>query len=365
MKVARFRILFWLVPVLVVASTSIAQVGTTSILGHVSDPAGAVLPRATVTLVSEATGATRTTTTDAVGQYQFLGLSPGNYTLQVEADGFRTHRRERIEALVDTPTRVSISMEVGAEAELIEVVGGVIGLQTETAAMGNPMSTAQVAGLPLEARNIVALLSLQTGAVFLPGTDEFDPRTGSVIITWLGSGGVGGGTGFASRWDHVVAIAYDGVMDLSTATGCRMHKGRVSTFGEETVAIIPKVLHEHINTAYPAHTCLIGTVLPSGFAQVTICGSTAVYDDEHFSLWERGRGSTNAHLADGTKMTIFFRKPPLRDAGLLPRGGIARFFDFQNRRFSAVVCDRCKYTEFYRTQASGLSKVLDFIGSNG
>jgi len=44
-------------------------------------------------------------------------------------------------------------------------------------------------------------------------------------------------------------------------------------------------------------------------------------------------------------------------------GGIARFFDFQNRRFSAVVCDRCKFTEFYRTQASALSKVLDFVGS--
>jgi len=44
-------------------------------------------------------------------------------------------------------------------------------------------------------------------------------------------------------------------------------------------------------------------------------------------------------------------------------GGIARFFNFQSRRFSAVVCDRCKFTEFYRTRASGLSKVLDFIGS--
>jgi len=46
-------------------------------------------------------------------------------------------------------------------------------------------------------------------------------------------------------------------------------------------------------------------------------------------------------------------------------GGIARFFDFQNRRFSAVVCDRCKFTEFYRTRASALSKVLDFVGSSG
>ena len=44
-------------------------------------------------------------------------------------------------------------------------------------------------------------------------------------------------------------------------------------------------------------------------------------------------------------------------------GGIARFFDFQNRRFSAVVCDQCKFTEFYRTRASTLSKVIDFVGS--
>ena len=92
------------------------------------------------------------------------------------------------------------------------------------------------------------------------------------------------------------------------------------------MAVIPKVLHEHINTAYPAHVCLIGTVLPNGFAQVTLRGSTAVFDDEHFSLWERGRGSTNASLADGTKVTIFFRKPALREDGTLPRGGVARFY---------------------------------------
>ena len=92
------------------------------------------------------------------------------------------------------------------------------------------------------------------------------------------------------------------------------------------MAIIPTALHEHINTAYPQFVCLIGTVLPNGFAQVTPRGSTAVFDDQHFSLWERGRGSTNASLVDGSKVTIFFRKPPLRDAGLLPRGGVARFY---------------------------------------
>jgi hypothetical protein len=92
------------------------------------------------------------------------------------------------------------------------------------------------------------------------------------------------------------------------------------------MAAIPKALHEHINTAFPAHVCLVGTVLPNGHAQITPRGSVAVYDDDHFSIWERGRGSTNASLSDGTKVTIFFRKPPLRESGLLPRGGIARFY---------------------------------------
>jgi hypothetical protein len=92
------------------------------------------------------------------------------------------------------------------------------------------------------------------------------------------------------------------------------------------VSRIPTVLREHIDTAFPAHVCLVATVLPSGFAQVSPRGSTMVYDDQHLALWERGKGSTNAMLANGTKVTVFFRKPSLREAGVLPKGGIARFY---------------------------------------
>ena len=92
------------------------------------------------------------------------------------------------------------------------------------------------------------------------------------------------------------------------------------------MAIIPKVLHDHINTAFPANVCLVATVLPNGFAQVSPRGSTMVFDDEHLALWERGKGSTNAQLRDGTKITVFLRKPQLREAGILPKGGIARFY---------------------------------------
>jgi uncharacterized protein len=92
------------------------------------------------------------------------------------------------------------------------------------------------------------------------------------------------------------------------------------------VATIPRVLHEHINTAFPAHVCLVATVLPNGFAQVTPRGSTMVYDDDHLALWERGKGSTTANLTNGSKVTVFLRKPALREAGILPKGGVARFY---------------------------------------
>lgn len=92
------------------------------------------------------------------------------------------------------------------------------------------------------------------------------------------------------------------------------------------MATIPKTLQPHINTAFPEHVCLVGTVLPNGFAQITPRGSTMVYDDEHIALWERGKGSTTGNLHDGSKMTVYFRKPQLRADGVLPKGGIARFY---------------------------------------
>jgi hypothetical protein len=92
------------------------------------------------------------------------------------------------------------------------------------------------------------------------------------------------------------------------------------------MAVIPKTLVTHIDTAFPNDVCLVATVLPNGYAQVTPRGSTLVFDETHFSLWERGKGSTAENLADGAKVTIYFRKAQLRAEGILPKGGIARFY---------------------------------------
>ena len=91
------------------------------------------------------------------------------------------------------------------------------------------------------------------------------------------------------------------------------------------MATIPKSLHEHVNTAFPKNVIQVATVLPNGYAQVTLRGSTMVLDDDHLALWERGKGSTTDNLADGAKVTFFYRNPDLRET-LLPKAGIARFY---------------------------------------
>ena len=106
------------------------------------------------------------------------------------------------------------------------------------------------------------------------------------------------------------------------------------------MAKIPKILHEHINNAaFSDNVCLIGTVLPNGFAQVTPRGSTMVFDEEHIALWERGRGSTTENLSNGSQATIFFRKSSLRSEGILPLGGIARFYGIAAIHKSGPVCE--------------------------
>jgi hypothetical protein len=92
------------------------------------------------------------------------------------------------------------------------------------------------------------------------------------------------------------------------------------------MAKIPKVLWEPINSAFPANVVLIGTAMPDGFVQISPRGSVLVYDDETIAFWARGRGHTHENMSEGDKVTVFFRDPELRASGVLPRGGIARFY---------------------------------------
>lgn len=156
-----------------------AQQDTTTMSGVISDPQGRVISGATVTLTNSATGTSRDTKSGGDGTYVFTQVPPGTYSIRVEAQGFKASVRENIQLLVRTPATLNIELEVGAVSEIVTVSGGEARINTHDATMGNAFVANQIAQLPLEGRNIVALLSLQPGVTYI-GTDVNDPRNGSV-----------------------------------------------------------------------------------------------------------------------------------------------------------------------------------------
>ncbi len=92
------------------------------------------------------------------------------------------------------------------------------------------------------------------------------------------------------------------------------------------MAKIPNALREPIGTAFPANVVLVGTIMPDGYVQISPRGSTLVFDDETIAFWDRGSGHTHDNMKDGDKVTLFFRDPELRASGVLPAGGVARFY---------------------------------------
>jgi hypothetical protein len=103
---------------------------------------------------------------------------------------------------------------------------------------------------------------------------------------------------------------------------------------------IPKKIQPHIDAAFPQHVCLVGSVQPDGYAQITPRGSTQVYDDDHISLWERGRGSTTGATADGTRLMIYYSNYALMQEGVLPIAGIARLYGRAEVHKSGPIYDR-------------------------
>jgi len=159
------------------ANAASAQVATAGLYGEVTDPQGAAVVGAKVTVTHAGTGATRTAETDNVGRYQFLALSPGRYNLKIEMQGFRTSLRERLDLQVNTTSKLNVEMELGALAETVVVSEAAALINTSDASIGNVIGENQIRQLPLEARNVVGLLSLQPGAVFLPTGDQ---RSGAI-----------------------------------------------------------------------------------------------------------------------------------------------------------------------------------------
>src|SRR5580700_5652622 len=173
--------LFLLVWLTLFVSSAAGQ--STSLLnGSVTDPSGATVVGAKVTLTDPATGLQRATTSTAAGLYQFLDVPPGDYRLEVTASGFTPYLAAKVTLVVQTPATVHIRLQVAGVAESVTVEGAAPLINRTDASLGNVVEQDQIAELPIADRNVVQLLSLQPGVAYLGNNlnSTTDTRSGAV-----------------------------------------------------------------------------------------------------------------------------------------------------------------------------------------
>lgn len=168
--------------VLVFSTFAIAQSLDGTLRGEVTDPSGAVVSGAKVTLTNVATGQTQTTTSTSAGSYVFPNLLVGTYTLTVENAGFQTFSRKNIEVRSNQVTEATARLTVGDAGTTVEVIAGAEVVQTETSQLTNTFNAAQLTNLSTGVGGSVLNL-----ATLAPNTTT---QGGGV----LGAGGSVGGT---------------------------------------------------------------------------------------------------------------------------------------------------------------------------
>ena len=158
------RTLFTLLLLLALTGSVAAQTYRGSIRGTVTDPNNAVIPAATITLVSSATNEQRTSVTDAAGEYVISSLPAGSYTLRVAATNFATFTQTII-VNVNQELRINVSLVVGQVAtDPYMIVSPQSDLKKDSASIGTVIANQQIVGLPLDGRNFYELTLLVPGA---------------------------------------------------------------------------------------------------------------------------------------------------------------------------------------------------------
>ena len=152
------------------ASNTFAQDITARIDGQVTDPAGAVVLSATITLTNTKTGEVRTVQSNDTGGYTITQIQPGTYDLSVRAQGFKEYLSKGLEISVNDRKTINIPLETGAITESITVTSEAPLLQTSPT-VGDVVENRRVVELPLNNRNFMQLLTLVPG-VTGSGTSE-------------------------------------------------------------------------------------------------------------------------------------------------------------------------------------------------
>lgn len=135
----------------VFSCSALAQLGSGQLEGTITDPTGAVIPNATVTVKKVDTGMSRQITTGATGNYRVVDLQPGTYDIAVTHAGFRS-ASVRMDVVVGTTVTADIKLSLIAGSETVEVTAAAPALDTEKTDVGNVISKQEIGTLPVIGR---------------------------------------------------------------------------------------------------------------------------------------------------------------------------------------------------------------------
>lgn len=176
----------------VTAHFTFAQAGgTASLQGAVTDPTGAAITGASVTLTNNETKVARNTVTDSEGRYSLPNVPPGPYTFTVTATSFKGYTQSGLVLEVGSSITISPTLSVGASTETIEVASSGVAIETESATYKQVIDQKRITELPLNGRQPTQLVLLAGGAVTAPSGDMVGSKNyiTSVVISVAGSQG--------------------------------------------------------------------------------------------------------------------------------------------------------------------------------
>lgn len=165
--------------------------GTASVSGTITDPMGAIVPNAAVTLTNTERGTSRSTVTDQTGLYSLPNVPVGAYALKVTAAGFQTSIRQGVLEVGNSLT-LNVQLAVGAAAaEQVEVMATGAAVETESSTFKQVIDSARITEMPLNGRQATQLVLISGGAVAAPSNDMVGSKNyaSSVVINVAGGQG--------------------------------------------------------------------------------------------------------------------------------------------------------------------------------
>ncbi len=215
-----------------------------SLSGLITDAHGAIVQGAVIKATNADTAATRAGISSERGQYELVQVPPGKYSVTVEKPGFRVNSTEVV-LQTNTPSTLDVKLEVGAVTETISVNAEAAVINTENASVGNPFTEKQIKEIPLQTRNIVALLGVQPGVA--PTGEVLGARRdqNNVMLDGVDVNDNAGKDGFNS----VIPIPLDSVQEFrTTIAGLGADQGRSS--GGQVSVITKSGSNQFHGTAY-------------------------------------------------------------------------------------------------------------------